>query len=126
MDDQQSDDSQSSEQASCSCCFDLDRVLVSPGVPNDVVVNQRELVVLVRRKIEQFKSAAEVGCDACSFILKTLESPNLHLETEGETIHLRLPIGQGNPEILLGSSHAETRVFVQLYTDNCIDFRPFE
>jgi hypothetical protein len=102
----------------------LDPVLVSPRVPNDVIVKQRELVVLVRREIEQLKSAAEVGCDACTFILKTLESPNLHSETEGETIHLRLPIGQGNPELLLGSSHAETRIFVQLYTDHCIDLPP--
>ncbi|CAJ0543111.1 Ff.00g004150.m01.CDS01 [Fusarium sp. VM40] len=118
MDDQHSEDSHSSEQASCACCFDLDPVLVSPGVSNDVVVDQRELVVLVRREIEQFKTAAEVGCDACSFILKTLESPDFHAETEEEIIHLRLPIGQGNPEILLGSSHAETRIFVQMYTDN--------
>lgn len=127
MDDQHSEDSHSSEQASCACCFDLDPVLVSPGVSNDVVVDQRELVVLVRREIEQFKSAAEVGCDACSFILKTLESPDFHPETEEEVIHLRLPISQGNPEILLGSSYAETRVFVQLYTDHCIDLpSPYE
>ncbi|KAM0208015.1 hypothetical protein ACHAPQ_005709 [Fusarium lateritium] len=85
MDDQYSEDSQDSEQASCTCCFDLDRVLVSPGVPNDVILNQRELVVLVQRKIEHFKNAAELGSqgEPWNHVQPLPEICDDHLSTQG-------------------------------------------
>jgi hypothetical protein len=109
----------------CPCCFNFDPDFVAPRSNNDVRVDSKELVVLVLRDIVQFESAASSGCDCCSFIVKTLTiSGLLGVENQmGIQLYLRLPIGQGNPEILFGDPE-RSQMFLQFYTDygmNCLN-----
>ncbi|KAF4436373.1 hypothetical protein F53441_13281 [Fusarium austroafricanum] len=116
MDDQQKTPNRPRDP--CPCCFDFNPDLAAPGPAKDVRVDSRESVVWILRDIIQFESAASSNCDICSFIVKTIKvSGLLGLESKmGTWMYLRLPIGQGNPEIILGDP-SRSEMFLQFYTD---------
>ncbi|KAG8672780.1 hypothetical protein FPOAC1_006068 [Fusarium poae] len=122
-------------RAVCPSCFDLNAALIDPA-SDDVKLDQNEFVLSIRRNDAQLRRAAASGCESCAVMIKALEyyslippasSPVAHDATENSNLlgqshnesvrlKLRLPISQGNPEILLSSPGLPQRL-LQFYTD---------
>lgn len=99
----------------CPCCFDLDAASARQSDGQEIIWDQKESVVYLRRSLQAIEIASSSGCQICSVLLEVLvffhaDSP---MDGEARNVRLKIPSDLGHLEVSFPS--AGTKQYVQIY-----------